>query len=77
MSNQELLEIHGDGNCHICNQPKIGPGGGYCSYPHGRIPVKAIDDKHPEGFWAWEYPTVPRAERSKVVEADGLKGGRT
>ena len=51
----DLLKIHGDGNCHICGQPKISEGADICSYPHGMIPVKAVDPEHPEGFWAWEY----------------------
>ena len=52
----ELLRIHGDGNCHICGEPKTGPTSGPCSYPHGRMPVKVVDPKRPNGFWTWGYP---------------------
>jgi len=49
-----LKEIHSDGPCHICGMPKAGRGKSTCSYPHGMIPVVAIDPDHPEGFWSWE-----------------------
>jgi hypothetical protein len=42
--------------CHICKRPKSGPGGPFCSYPHGMIPVKPVDPKNPKGFWEWELP---------------------
>ncbi len=50
----KLIEIHGDGNCHICGNPKIGEGKGPCSYPHGRVPIKVVNSSHPEGFWEWD-----------------------
>jgi len=28
----------------------------FCSYPHGMIPVKAVNPEHPEGFWSWALP---------------------
>ncbi len=62
MSEDELLRVHGDGNCHICGKPKRQPGGFTCSYPHGMVPERAIDPNHPNGFWSWEYP---REQKSK------------
>ena len=50
----ELLKVHGDDLCHICGQPKIGPGLDICSYPHGMLPYMPVDPEHPEGFWAWK-----------------------
>lgn len=54
-----LIEIHGPDNCHICGKPKVGAGGIFCSYPHGMIPERAVDPKHPEGFWTWKLPPNP------------------
>lgn len=49
-----LRLIHGDDLCHICGHPKAGEGASICSYPHAMVPVKAVDEAHPEGFWTWE-----------------------
>lgn len=51
-----LFQIHGTGNCHICGQPKVSDGSPICSYPHGMVQVRAVDQDRPEGFWIWEYP---------------------
>lgn len=48
-----LRLIHGTDLCSICGLPKAGEGRGFCSYPHARVPVKAIDADHPNGFWTW------------------------
>jgi hypothetical protein len=55
---EKLLEVHGDGACHICGQPKSGVGSPICSYPHGMLPVTAVDADHPEGFWTWKIVPV-------------------
>ena len=57
MTETTLLEVHGNGVCHICGEPKIGEGSPICSYPHGMLPVKAVDAAHPDGFWTWEAVT--------------------
>lgn len=51
-----LKSVHGEGDCHICGKPKASAGSNYCSYPHGRVPEKAVDPEHPEGFWTWKEP---------------------
>lgn len=53
MIRDDLLAVHGDGNCHICGQPRIAEGLGICSYPHARLPVKPVDSGSPAGFWEW------------------------
>lgn len=53
---ETLLAVHGDGDCHICNLSKRGEGSSFCSYPHGMVPVNAVDEEHPEGFWTWLRP---------------------
>lgn len=52
---KKLREIHGNGTCHICVKPMAEEGLSICSYPHGMMPVKAVDAKHPDGFWVWEH----------------------
>ena len=47
-----LQKIHGSGNCHICGKPKIGKGNENCSYPHGMIPDKLVDEDNI--FWSWK-----------------------
>ena len=54
----DLLDIHGDGDCHICGKPKIGEGSSICSYPHGMVPDKPVDPAHPDGFWTWKRPSA-------------------
>lgn len=49
----DLIKIHGDGICHICGKPKIAKGLSICSYPHAMVPIKAVDEKHPDGCWTW------------------------
>lgn len=49
----ELLRVHGAGDCHICGKPKASGGSPICSYPHGRLPAKLVDQNHPEGMWTW------------------------
>lgn len=49
-----LRLIHGNDLCHICGRPQAGEGSSICSYPHARVPVKAVDAEQPEGFWSWE-----------------------
>jgi hypothetical protein len=56
MTNKLLLKAHGDGLCHICGLPKITMGSPICSYPHARIPERAVDDSNPDGFWSWVFP---------------------
>ncbi len=51
---QQLLEVHGSGKCHICGKPKVEEGLSICSYPHGMLPIKPVDENHPNGFWSWE-----------------------
>ena len=54
-----ILEIHGVENCRRCGMPKAarhGKDNSFCSYPHGMIPVKAVNSEHPEGFWSWALP---------------------
>lgn len=54
-ANRELLiRFHGEEDCHICGKPRIEKGGMICSYPHARVPVRLIDEAHPEGFSVWE-----------------------
>lgn len=50
-----LRLIHGTEICHICGLPKAEEGRSICSYPHAMVPVKAVDQNHPEGFWTWEH----------------------
>lgn len=50
-----IEEVHGAGNCHICGKPKIAAGSSTCSYPHGMMPIKAVDHEHPDGFWTWGH----------------------
>lgn len=54
---EKLLEVHGEGDCHICGKPRAGKGSDICSYPHGMLPPAPIDKNHPEGFWGWERPS--------------------
>lgn len=57
----DLLKIHGHARCHICGEPKAGPGKDICSYPHGMMPERAADPEHPtEGFWTWKKPDEQR-----------------
>lgn len=49
-----LLEIHGDGFCHICGAPRAGKGLSICSYPHGMIPDEPVDPANPDGMWTWK-----------------------
>jgi len=54
---QRLLEVHGDGNCHICGKLKRLEGLSICSYPHGMLPDEPVSLEHPEGFWSWKLPS--------------------
>jgi hypothetical protein len=59
---EALLQVHGDGVCHICGKPKAGEGLSICSYPHGRLPVQDLGG----GMAAWKRPAaepVQEAER--------------
>lgn len=70
----ELLAIHGAGDCHICGKPKAGAGSIYCSYPHGMVPDKAVDADHPEGFWS-AAPPADLAERIELYLEDAPSNG--
>lgn len=50
-----LAEVHGTEDCYICGHPRRLPHPklSICSYPHGMLPIEAIDPVHPEGFWSW------------------------
>ncbi len=52
---EKLRVVHGDELCH-CGKPRAAEGSDYCSYPHGMLPVEAVDADHPEGFWTWSAP---------------------
>ena len=62
-----LLEVHGDGNCHICGKPRREEGSSICSYPHAMLPIKPVDPAHPEGFWKWERLNGTVAMLARIV----------
>jgi hypothetical protein len=61
---QELLKVHGLGNCHVCGQPKTGTGDVHCSYPHGMLPKEQITP----GMWSWEAPPTNGENASDTKE---------
>ena len=55
---QQLIRVHGRGKCHICGKPKAEgvDENSVCSYPHGMLPVKPVDEDHDDGFWEFGVP---------------------
>ena len=51
-TDKRVFAVHGDTPCRICKKPKAGPGLGFCSYPHGRLPA----GRSTSGFTEWELP---------------------
>ena len=69
--NEQLLKIHGPGNCHICGKPRAAAGEAICSYPHGLVPQEEVAP----GMFSWKEPSSSNGQSEDGQHCSGANSG--